>query len=403
MTATIEPPAHKPTPAARLLDKAYFYSLIPLFVLRLLTSLPLKLASPTNPLHWRQTLALTYLQSQRSTFPAAQITANLRRTPTGEGIRRYCRRHGIAYKSITLPPNSSTPQTTLHSVTPPSPPPSSPSHSPSSPPTLLYFHGGGYVNPLRATAHMPFVLSCAAACSAREVLFLEYGLAPEHRYPTQLAQAVAALRYLFVERGLRADEIVMAGDSAGAHLVGSVLGHLVRGCEGVEGLGLGEGEGFRACLFVSPFTTMWGGDGGNGKKGGDYLDWGQVGRFMEAWEPREGEVWADLCKGVGGREVWERVFPGRKDGGRGGLVKKAMVAVGTAEVFLESCREFASECVRAETVVAGRKTDWAVLDAVDFVLVECKGEAHVQPALDAAVGYQGGVMMRAILRWLASV
>ncbi|KAK2771649.1 hypothetical protein FQN53_004942, partial [Emmonsiellopsis sp. PD_33] len=114
--------------------------------------------------------------------------------------------------------------------------------------------------------------------------------------------------------------------------------------------------------------------------------------------------WADLCRGVGGREVWERVFPVRKDGGgKKGLVKKAMVAVGTAEVFLESCREFASECVRAETVVAGRKTDMAVLDAVDFVLVECEGEAHVQPALDAAVGYQEGVMMRAVLRWLASV
>ncbi|KAK2799420.1 hypothetical protein FQN51_006907 [Onygenales sp. PD_10] len=397
MTATIEPPGHKPTPAAGLLDKAYFYSLIPLFVLRLLTTLTLKLTSPTNPLHWRQTLALAYLQSQRATFPAAQITANLRRTPTGKGIKHYCQKHRIPYNSITLPPTPTTPQTTLHSVTPPSP------STTTTPPTLLYFHGGGYVNPLRAPAHLPFVLSCATACRAREVLFLEYGLAPEHRYPTQLAQAVAALRYLFVERGLGAAEIVMAGDSAGAHLVGSVLGHLVVGCPGVEGLdGLGEGEGFRGCLFVSPFTTM--GGGGGGRKGGDYLDWGQVGRFMEAWGPREGEVWADLCRGVGGREVWERVFPVRKDGGgKKGLVKKAMVAVGTAEVFLESCREFASECVRAETVVAGRKTDMAVLDAVDFVLVECEGEAHVQPALDAAVGYQEGVMMRAILRWLASV
>ncbi|KKZ66014.1 hypothetical protein EMCG_08236 [[Emmonsia] crescens] len=378
-------------------EKAVFYALIPVFVFRVLTTV----SRQTNKyLHWRQKLALAVLQVQRATFPTKQLTSNLRNSLTGSAIEGYCTKHKIPYKTITdIPTESKTgsgvpvPPSILHFVTPIS--------ATADGPTLLYFHGGGYVNPLRAAGHMPFVLRCAAACKAKEVIFLEYALAPEHQYPAQLIQAVAALRYLLNELSLRAEDIIIAGDSAGGNLAGSLLTHIVKPSPYAAPLDIGAGQ-LRAVLFVSPWTMLAvDQESYETNDGKDYIDRAQVLGVTGKWNPTEGEVWADLSQGEGAKDVWGQVFPSSEESP--GLVKKAMVTAGTAEVLLDSCRMFAKDCVKAETVVAGRGMDWSVFDGKDFVVAECEGEVHVQPALDAALGYSEGTMMRAILRWLGSV
>lgn len=55
------------------------------------------------------------------------------------------------------------------------------------------------------------------------IFALDYHLAPEHSYPTQLEEAVAAYEYLLHEMAIPAERIVVAGDSAGGHLVLSML------------------------------------------------------------------------------------------------------------------------------------------------------------------------------------
>jgi acetyl esterase/lipase len=356
-------------------------------------------ASHRNPdLHWRQRLALTFLQAQRATFPTRYLRWLTRRVTTGEAILGYCKKHGINHNAITLDASNtsrnaheSVPPPTLHFLVPPW-------ANDDTTPALLYFHGGGFVNPLRRAAHMPLIMRCAAACRAKEVIILEYALAPEHPYPAQLVQCVAALRYLVEEVNLRPMDLVLAGDSAGGQLVGALLAHLVQPSPYAPSLRV-DGK-FRAVIMLSPFVRLPTDTGSyESNHGRDYLNRPQVDGFNLAWKGREKEVWANLCGAEGSSDVWSRVFA-RDSQGR---VQKVMVTVGTAEVFLDCCRAFAIEHVQAETVVVGRNTDYRVFEGKERVIAECKGEVHVQAALDSVVGYHEGAQMRAIISWLATV
>jgi acetyl esterase/lipase len=58
-------------------------------------------------------------------------------------------------------------------------------------------------------------------------LLLDYRRPPEHPFPAAADDAVAAYRYLLA-CGYRADQIVVAGDSAGGHLTAGLLADLSR-------------------------------------------------------------------------------------------------------------------------------------------------------------------------------
>lgn len=101
---------------------------------------------------------------------------------------------------------------------------------------LVYFHGGGWVlgdidshdSPARG-------LSIA---TQREVISVDYRLAPEHRYPAAVDDALA------VTRGLAAQHrVVVAGDSAGGNLAAVVANRCA-----ADGLGL------TAQVLVYPVT-----------------------------------------------------------------------------------------------------------------------------------------------------
>lgn len=86
---------------------------------------------------------------------------------------------------------------------------------------ILYIHGGGYVACSAAT-HRPITASLARL-ARRRVFSLDYRLAPEHRYPAALDDAVAAYQWLLTHEGIPASAIALAGDSAGGGLVLSTL------------------------------------------------------------------------------------------------------------------------------------------------------------------------------------
>jgi acetyl esterase/lipase len=248
---------------------------------------------------------------------------------------------------------------------------------------------------------MPFIMRCAAACGAKQAVILAYSLAPEHPYPAQLVQCIAALRYLLDETGLQPGELVLGGDSAGGQLVGALLAHVVQPSPYAAPVKL-DGK-FRAALFVSPFVRLPPKAGNfeswetNGRK--DYIDRPQVDDFMAAFKGKDDEIWTNLCGSKGSGDVWSRVFAR----GPHGLVHKVMITAGTAEILLDCCRVFADTHVKAETVAASRDTDYSEFEGKDMVLAECEGEVHVQVALDSAVGYNKGSMERAIMSWLASL
>jgi acetyl esterase/lipase len=85
---------------------------------------------------------------------------------------------------------------------------------------LLYLHGGGYViGSIHTHKGLIAGLSAAAHCRA---LALDYRLAPEHRYPAAVDDAVAAYRWL-LDAGFSPSRIAIAGDSAGGGLALATL------------------------------------------------------------------------------------------------------------------------------------------------------------------------------------
>jgi acetyl esterase len=96
-------------------------------------------------------------------------------------------------------------------------------------PTILYFHGGGWVIGSLEAYDLPCRFFCARTGCA--VVAVDYRLAPEHKFPAGLDDAVASFRWLAqdaVELGIDPDRIVVAGDSAGGTLA-TVTAQQVRG------------------------------------------------------------------------------------------------------------------------------------------------------------------------------
>ena len=88
-----------------------------------------------------------------------------------------------------------------------------------SPLTLLYLHGGGYSFYPRAYAS--FIAQFTLAAKSR-TFALDYRLTPEHRFPAQIDDALAAYRWM-LDGGIQPDRIVIGGDSAGGNLTLALL------------------------------------------------------------------------------------------------------------------------------------------------------------------------------------
>jgi acetyl esterase len=88
-------------------------------------------------------------------------------------------------------------------------------------PWLLYLHGGGFVvGGLDSHDDICAELACQAGIG---VVAVDYRLAPEHRFPAAFDDCWAVLEALGDgSLGLRADRIVVAGDSAGGNLAAAL-------------------------------------------------------------------------------------------------------------------------------------------------------------------------------------
>ncbi len=80
---------------------------------------------------------------------------------------------------------------------------------------ILYLHGGGYVTG-SADTHRMLCTSLTQSVNAK-IFLPEYRLAPEHPFPAALDDATSAYRWLLMQ-GFEAENIIIAGDSAGGGL-----------------------------------------------------------------------------------------------------------------------------------------------------------------------------------------
>jgi acetyl esterase len=114
-------------------------------------------------------------------------------------------------------------------------------------PTVVYFHGGGFVI-CNLDTHDGL---CRALCDAsrHQVVSVDYRLAPEHKFPAAINDAHAATRWVFEHAAeIDADpaRICVAGDSAGGYLATSACIRLRD-----EGGPMPRGQ-----VLVYPITTL---------------------------------------------------------------------------------------------------------------------------------------------------
>ena len=110
---------------------------------------------------------------------------------------------------------------------------------------VLYLHGGGYTcGSLEYAKGFSSVL--AAECGVR-VFCAAYRLAPEHRYPAAVEDALEAYQYL-LKKGYAGHQILLCGESAGGGLIYAL-------CLKLKGLGLPLPCGL---IGISPWTDLTG-------------------------------------------------------------------------------------------------------------------------------------------------
>jgi acetyl esterase len=96
-------------------------------------------------------------------------------------------------------------------------------------PGFVFFHGGGMVaGSIETHDRIAAALSEATGC---RLISVEYRLAPEHKFPAAIADAIAATEFVSQNAtalGIDATKLVVGGDSAGATLAAVVCQHAQR-------------------------------------------------------------------------------------------------------------------------------------------------------------------------------
>jgi acetyl esterase len=144
---------------------------------------------------------------------------------------------------------------------------------------FVYFHGGGFV------AGSPETHRCVTAWLARlsrmRVFSARYRLAPEHRFPAQREDAVAACRAMAGEAG-----IFLAGDSAGA-------------CIALWGL---QGLDAPMRARIAGLVLLYGGYG--------LIESASIARYGTLENGLDSQTLAVMYSRLGGDVVWPTAFAG---------------------------------------------------------------------------------------------
>ena len=94
---------------------------------------------------------------------------------------------------------------------------------------FIFFHGGGLVaGSIETHDRVAAALAEATAC---RLVSVDYRLAPEHKFPAAVDDAIAAAEFVCREAaslGIDASRLVIGGDSAGATLAAVVCQHALR-------------------------------------------------------------------------------------------------------------------------------------------------------------------------------
>jgi acetyl esterase/lipase len=123
---------------------------------------------------------------------------------------------------------------------------------------LSYFPGGGYALG-NVYMFLPVLLDLYkkldhVSCPT-SIFFLEYSLAPEAKYPTQLRQIAQAYQYLLDDLKIDPSNIIIGGDSAGGNLTLQLFRHITTPHPDVP-ITFPSSSRPSKCILVSPWVSL---------------------------------------------------------------------------------------------------------------------------------------------------
>ncbi|KAE8423448.1 Alpha/Beta hydrolase protein [Aspergillus pseudocaelatus] len=242
---------------------------------------------------------------------------------------------------------------------------------------IIYFPGGAYCIPA-LPGHFDLVNALTTDLNKSNqdigVLFLAYDLVPHAQWPQQLAQGVALVQYAIEVLGKRPSNIILQGDSSGAHLALAVLSYLTEGHlhDSIPTLSLSEN--LRGALLLSPwiyFGTDHESFRTNADK--DAISAKSLGKWAEAlFSDSKRDRYTHPTDAPTG---WWRLLP----------VERIFIGVGGDEVLLDSIISLAHK-IKAEHP--------------DVLISRVPREFHAEPITDFGLGLSPGVQFQAMAAWL---
>ncbi|KAK0221417.1 Alpha/Beta hydrolase protein [Armillaria fumosa] len=120
---------------------------------------------------------------------------------------------------------------------------------------IFYCHGGGYVLP-SSPGTFDFCLYVKQQLEAKgvhaNIALLTYNLIPDVKYPTPLREAICAIHHL-LKCGIKSENIILAGESAGGNLVLQILSHMLHPLPSIDPLP--PTLRFRGACLMSPWVS----------------------------------------------------------------------------------------------------------------------------------------------------
>ncbi|TPX11486.1 uncharacterized protein E0L32_007905 [Thyridium curvatum] len=241
---------------------------------------------------------------------------------------------------------------------------------------ILYFHGGGYSLPADH-GHIRFVVECQRRLEVEghnvSVVMLEYGLAPESRYPVQPSQALAALQHV-LNKGFLPSDIIVGGDSAGGNLALALLSLVNHPVESLPTVKLHEP--IRGVFLISPWVSF-STQSLSFQENADrdlinarlILDWGEA----YAPSPLRDEYSEPLRAGI---SWWEQL-----------PTQDLLILAGEVEVFRDDIVELGNRMSHAN---------------VQTKLIVCPKHSHEECIQDAKSKLQHGMMAESVWNWLVA-
>ena len=191
--------------------------------------------------------------------------------------------------------------------------------------------GGGYVVPV-TSGHFDFLWQVRKAVlnTGRKlsILLVQYSLAPQKSYPSQLKECVEAVRVVLEDHN--PSNIVLGGDSAGAALALAVVAHAQHPNRTVQPLRLKNP--FRALLLVSPW----------GEYQTDTKSW-QTNRYKDYCVSTTFTTWSRAYIGNAPLDNYNTPCLAPADWWKGVLAADILVVAGAEECLVDSATSLAEK------------------------------------------------------------